>query len=225
MPAKMRNIEFSLNFALQSTLRRVIINARRQTMIASHIHDALSQVGKLRNLILEKKNFKGYSGKARIVGGIFALLGAVVIETCNIPDNPLYHLLVWSCVLTLSLIVNYSGLFLWFILDPEVRRNVNKLTPAIDAIPALAVGGFLTIALPYHNQFQLLMPMWMFLYGLVHIPYRLNLPKGNYYVGIFYILCGAALLFFPQPFTNPWPMGIVFFIGEIAGGISLMVDG
>jgi hypothetical protein len=193
-------------------------------MIANHIHDALNQVGKLRNLILEKKNFKGYSGKARIIGGFIALLGAVTIYAFKIPDEPLHHLMVWCGVLLVSLVVNYGGLAVWFFIDPEIKRNFSKLIPAIDAIPALAVGGFLTVALPYHNQFELLMPMWMCLYGLVHIPYRLNLPKSNYYVGIFYILCGGVLLFFPQPFTNPWPMGIVFCIGETAGGISLWLD-
>ena len=191
-------------------------------MIANHIHDALNQVGKLRELILAKKNFKGYSGTARICGGTLAFLGAVVISSSGIPDDPFRHLLVWIGVLVFSLTANYGGLLFWFLFDPESRRDIAKLAPAVDAVPALAVGGFLTIALPHHNQFQLLTPMWMFLFGLAHIPYRLNLPKPNYYLGIYYILCGAWILFFQYPFTNPWPMGIVFLVGETAGGLILM---
>jgi hypothetical protein len=191
-------------------------------MIANHVHDALKQVKKLRNLILDRKNFQGYSGKARISGGFFALSGAIAITLLKIPSDPYIHFCVWCCVLAISLTFNYGALFFWFIFDSEVRREINKLTPAVDAVPALAVGGFITIAFPYYNEYQFLMPMWMFLYGLVHIPYRSNLPKLNYYVGLFYILSGAVLLFFPQPFTNPWPMGIVFFVGESAGGFSLI---
>lgn len=189
-------------------------------MIANHIHDALKQVGKLRELILAKKDFQGYSGMARITGGVFALLGAVFISLSGIPENCFIHLMVWCGVLVISLTVNYAGLLLWFLFNTKAGRSMLTLAPAIDAIPALAVGGFLTIVLPAQNQFGLLVPMWMCLYGLVHVPYRLNLPKVNYYVGIYYILCGAWLLFFPRPFTDPWPMGIVFFIGETAGGIT-----
>ncbi|NOY75358.1 MAG: hypothetical protein GXP32_06160, partial [Kiritimatiellaeota bacterium] len=117
-------------------------------MIASHIHDALNQVGKLRTLILAKKDFRGYSGIARISGGCFALLGAAFISRSGISDNPLIHLLVWSGVLAASLVVNYAGLVSWFLFNPEAKRNVRLLAPAIDAVPALAVGGFLTIVLP-----------------------------------------------------------------------------
>ena len=191
-------------------------------MIANHIHDALNQVDRLRRFVLEKKNFQGYSGKARIAGGVAALMGSFAIYAFHLPDNPYLHFYVWCVVLASALVLNYGALFLWFLRDSEAKREVMNLLPAIDAVPALAVGAFITVALPLRGDFSLLVPLWMFLYGLVHIPYRLNLPKNIYLIGIFYIICGAVLLFFPQPFTNPWPMGIVFFIGELLGGVELM---
>ena len=48
-------------------------------MIANHIHDALGQVRKMQELILSKRNFRGYSGIARALGGVSALAGAVFI--------------------------------------------------------------------------------------------------------------------------------------------------
>ena len=51
-------------------------------MIANHIHDALAQVRTLQELILEKRIFKGYSGKARIAAGTLALACAVILARC-----------------------------------------------------------------------------------------------------------------------------------------------
>ena len=48
------------------------------------------------------------------------------------------------------------------------------------------------------------------------------LPRAISLVGLFYVFCGAACLFAPAlAFTNPWPMGLVFGIGELAGGAIL----
>ena len=191
-------------------------------MIANHIHDALDQVDRLRRFVLEKKNFQGYSGKARIAGGVVAILGSFAIYAYHLPDDPYRHFYAWCGVLAIALVLNYGALLLWFLRDSAAKREIMNLLPAFDAVPALAVGACVTVALPLRGDFSLLVPLWMFLYGLVHIPYRLNLPKHIYLVGLFYIACGAGLLFFPQPFTNPWPMGVVFCIGEVAGGVVLM---
>lgn len=193
-------------------------------MIANHIHDALSQVKKLQSLVLERKNFRGYSGKTRMGGGLVALLSAVVLANAGIPETNISHLIGWGVVLIVSLTINYGALFIWFLFSAEARRSLERLMPAIDAIPALAVGAFASLAFILHDQYNLLPGMWMSLYGLVHIPYRHNLPGANYLVGLFYIICGAVFLIFPMPFTDPWPMGLVFFAGETAGGMILQLD-
>jgi hypothetical protein len=104
-----------------------------------------------------------------------------------------------------------------------VRRQPRLLKPAIDAVPALAAGGVLSAALIAAGQFRLLPGVWMALYGLAQTAYRHSLPPGIYRVGLAYLVCGAAaLLWPPAAFTNPWPMGTVFGLGEIAGGLVLL---
>jgi len=99
------------------------------------------------------------------------------------------------------------------------RRELLRLSPAVDAIPALAVGAGPTVAAWIHGAYDLLFGVWMCLYGLVHVNYRLSLPPANYAVGVFYLLSGAVCLLHPGvSFLNPWPMGCVFFLGETAGG-------
>ena len=192
-------------------------------MIASHIHDALAQVRKLQEFILHKRLFKGYSGWARIVSGSVALAGTVILASDVVPDYPDAHLAGWALVLVVGVILNYACLLYWFMFNPEVRRDPVMLKPALDAIPALGVGAALTIALVLEVQYDMLFGMWMCLYGLAQVAYRQSLPPGIYFVGLGYLVCGACcLLSSSVSFTNPWPMGIVFFMGELAGGIILM---
>jgi hypothetical protein len=190
-------------------------------MIANHIHDALGQVRKMQELILAKRNFRGYSGTARALGGVSALAGAVFIYCLPVVHNPNSYLLVWGIVLCISLILNYGALCWWFFFDREVKRDMRKLLPAVDALPALGVGAILTVALVFNHQYGLLFGTWMTLYGLVHFSYRTSLPGANCVVGLFYMLCGAVSLFGFNDFYNPWPMGITFFIGEFLGGLIL----
>lgn len=194
-----------------------------EKMIANHIHDALSQVKKLQEFILEKRLFKGYSGTARVISGVVALAGAVVLASGAVPPEPLAHLAGWGVVLFVGVLLNYSCLLYWFFFDPDVRRNRIMLKPALDAIPALAVGAVFTFVFIITEQFNMLFGMWMCLYGLAQVAYRQSLPKGIYFVGLGYLVCGACCLLSRSiSFTNPWPMGVVFFSGELAGGIILM---
>jgi hypothetical protein len=192
-------------------------------MIANHIHDALAQVKKLQEFILEKRLFKGYSGKARIASGLIAFIGAVVMGSDRVPADPYVHLAGWATVVAAGVFLNYGSLLYWFLFDREVRRNPIMLKPALDAIPALTVGGVLTLALITADKYDMLFGTWMCLYGLAQVAYRQSLPAGIYLVGIGYILCGTYCLLSPAiSFCNPWPMGTVFLVGEIAGGAVLM---
>jgi hypothetical protein len=59
----------------------------------------------------------------------------------------------------------------------------------------------------------------MCLYGLAHMGYRHSLPGGIIWVGLFYQAAGIVCLLLPNlTFMNPWPMGLVFFVGETIGG-------
>ncbi len=191
-------------------------------MIANHIHAALGQVRRMRELVLARQRFKGYSGTARMAGGVLAIAGAVVMSRPGFPDTTVAHLIGWGSVLSLALLLNYGGLALWFLFDPRVRRDLMQLKPAADALPALAMGAVLSLALVLHGQYALLAGTWMCLYGLTHVAYRQSLPAIHYAVGIFYMLSGAGCLLSPGVgFTNPWPMGAVFGLGELAGGFIL----
>jgi hypothetical protein len=191
-------------------------------MIANHIHDALAQVRRVQQVILERRAFRGYSGAARAAGGLVALAGAAVLSSACLPQTEWAHLAGWGVILAVALGINYGALGYWFLFDSETRRDFLRLMPAVDAIPPLAVAGILSLTLVVKGQFDLLFGTWMCLYGLVHVPYRLSLPRANYGIGLYYILCGTVCLFTPLgQFLHPWSMGLVFFVGEVSGGLLL----
>jgi hypothetical protein len=176
-------------------------------------------------MILEKRLFKGYSGRARIASGTLALLCAVILSSHWIPATARTHLLGWGIVLGLALLLNYGALVFSFVYNPAFQRNLLMMKPAIDAVPPLAIGGVFSLALIHLGQHNLLFGTWMTLYGLAHTACRYSLPRANYFVGLFYLASGTVCLISPVvSFINPWPMGIVFFTGELVGGLILIAN-
>ncbi|MEI7880441.1 MAG: hypothetical protein WCI95_06160 [bacterium] len=188
-------------------------------MIANHIHDALGQVDRMRELILERRRFRGYSGTARMLGGCVALATTLVLDRFEALHTPRLQLAGWSLVLAAALILNYGGLALWLFKRRVGEHPLADLRPALEVLPALAVGAALSLTLVLREQYDLLFGVWMCLYGLAHMGYRHSLPRGITVVGLFYQAAGIACLLAPGiTFLNPWPMGLVFFVGETVGG-------
>jgi hypothetical protein len=103
----------------------------------------------------------------------------------------------------------------------EVKKDLSKASPVLTAFPPLIIGGVLSLAVIINHDYQYLYGIWMCMFGLTHLSYRFSLPKMSYAVGVYYMICGIFILLIkPVPFTNPWPMGIVFCIGELFGSYA-----
>ncbi len=194
-------------------------------MITHRVNDALAQVRELQLVVLDRIRFKGFSGPTRAFSGTLALAAAVLMSSSYFPQTAQAHFLGWCAVLIIALLLNSGALVYWFWNDPVVKRDIRRLTPVLDVIPPLFVGGVLTAALVLHGQRDLLFGIWMLMFGLTNLASRRVLPRMICLVGLFYMTAGIAWLFAPQSsFLNPWPMGLVFFAGEWAGGMILYVD-
>jgi hypothetical protein len=195
-------------------------------MIANHIHHALEQVRELQQKILEKQRFKGYSGRARAISGTMALFCALLLASPYVPGENSTHLFAWGTVFCISVILNFGAILYWFLFDSASKRDIRLLKPLLDVLPPLFVGGVLTFWMIFQQLYSSLFGMWMCLFGLANLSARHVLPKPIWILGLYYIVCGIVMLFlYPFSFLNPWPMGLVFFIGEWAGGIILHFDG
>jgi hypothetical protein len=194
-------------------------------MTERHVSEALEQVRRMQAVVRDRLRFRGFSGPARMAGGAIALAGATVLARLDLPAAPRPHLVGWAAVLLLAAGLNYGALFLWMAAAGRWRRPA-EWVPALESLPPLAVGGALSLALVRAGQFDLLPGVWMLCYGLVHMAYRRNLPRGVYAVGLFYLAAGAVCLLAPGVrLCDPRPMGMVFGVGEVAGGLALRGGG
>lgn len=191
-------------------------------MISNQIQHAIIQVRELQQAIIEKQRFKGYSGRARAICGTLALMTAFIMSLPSFPEKATAHIAGWGVIFLVGLLLNFGVLIHWFLFDPKVQRNIRRLKPLMDALPPLFVGTLLTLAMVAAEEHRFLFGTWMSIFGLANLSSRHVLPKKIWMVGVFYIACGVVFLLTPEiPFTNPWPVGIVFFFGEWAGGIAL----
>lgn len=188
-------------------------------MTAAQVQDALSQVREMRNRMIERKRFRGYSGIARAAGGMLALGTAAVISMPFYPHNKVAHADAWGTLALLAFILNLSALLRWFYTDPEVSRDARRLIPVFYTLPPFLVTSVLTVMMLLNGDYEYLVCLWMCGYGLVNLSQNPVLPPGIRVVGLYYVACGVAcIMVFRFPFMNPWPMGVVFFIGELWGG-------
>jgi hypothetical protein len=192
-------------------------------MIPNQIYQALEQVRELQQKILESQRFKGYSGRARAICGAAALFAAAVMSQPAFPQETAAHALGWGIVALFGVLLNFGALIHWFLFDPGVKRDIRRLKPTLDALPAIVVGGVMTYVFMMNNLHEYLFGIWMTLFGLANLASRHVLPRRIWMVGVYYLACGSLCLWYAPAlqFTNPWPMGLVFFVGEWAGGIIL----
>jgi len=194
-------------------------------MITEHIHHALAQVRELQRQVLERQRFRGYSGEAKAASGTAALLIAVVLGSGRLPATFPVHLVGWGVLFVFALLTNYGAVMYWFLNDPHVKRDVRKLKPLLDVVPPLIVGAVLSGAVLLRGEYHYLFGIWMCLFGLANLATRHVLPKAIALVGLFYLCAGALCGLWPGlEFTNPWPMGLAFFVGEWTSGLILHFD-
>jgi hypothetical protein len=190
-----------------------------------HIHHALAQVRELRARVLEHQMFRGYSARARAGGAAAALLGAAVMSNSRYPKSVEAHVWGWGCVCLLAALLNYGDVLLWYSAQPAERRERGRLRPVLDGLPPLFVGAVLTAVFLREGKAELLFGMWMCLFGLTHLSSRHSLPKEIWWLGCYYIAAGTVFLlaFDRRSFLDPWPMGLIFFCGELTGAYILFI--
>ncbi len=184
------------------------------------LRQAVREVRDLRKNILEKQLFRGYSGRARALGGCLALLAAVLATVLPIELGYSSLFLMWGGVFVCAVAVNYGALGFWLLRGSNYRDT--DLSIVLEVLPVWIVGGLLTLALWKNYQFDLLYGCWMSLFGLAQTVTRRRLPKQILRVGIWYMGWGSLCLAFAGGlFMQPLVMGIVFFVGEFWAGLIM----
>jgi len=190
-----------------------------------HVHQALAQVRLMRRYVIEKQRFKGYSGRARALSGCVALMASFWLSQRPGRAGG-YALAVWLAVALAGAAINFGAVLFWFLSDTAADRQARRLKPAIEVLPALAAGAVITAAFWRDGAFDYIVPVWMIIFGIANLASRHVLPREIAWIGLYYMASGTALLLlYPRAgLSNPWPMGIVFFVGEWLGGLVIFFD-
>jgi hypothetical protein len=190
-----------------------------------HVHQALAQIRTMHRYVVERQRFKGYSGRARALSGSMALVAAYWLSL-QPGHSASYVLVTWLLVALMGAAINYGAVLFWFLGEPQDEKQTSRLKPALEVVPALAAGAALTIAFWRDGAFEYMVPVWMILFGIANLASRHVLPKEISWIGLFYMVSGAVLLFCAprMGLSNPWPMGIIFFVGEWFGGLIIFFD-
>lgn len=194
-------------------------------MASTSIQQAIAQVREVRQQLVDRRRFKGYSGRARALCGTLALLTAAILGSPWYAHDPISQCDGWGSLVFVSMLINYGALIRWFFSDPETKRDLSRIAPAFDVFPPFLVGCALTVAVTINFDFKYLFGIWMCSYGLVNLSQRQLFHSSIRLLGLYYIFSGVlCTLVFHVPFSNPWPMGIVFFVGEMWGGYIFHIN-
>jgi len=184
------------------------------------VRQALQEVRHLRRNILEKQLFRGYSGRARALGGLIALLAGLLGQTLLAGGGDRALFLLWGSVFALAFAANYGAVLAWLSRQPKHRRT--EVSFVMEVVPVWIVGGILTLALWHQGAVDLLYGSWMSLFGLAQCIGRTRLPRLVGWIGLYYIICGGMCLLFAEGlFQRPVLMGLVFFCGELGSGLIM----
>ncbi len=184
-----------------------------------NLRESLERVADMRLRILESQKFRGYSGRARALGGCAALAGALALRW--VPEGMMHVALpvVWGCVFIFAFLLNYGAVLRWWLLLTSDQRRRSPLSPALENLPVFVVGGVLTVHLFLRGSIASLPGMWASVLALTHFTAKYAIPRGLRAVGWWYVAAGAMMLAYSEViWRTPWLPGLVFFVGEWAGG-------
>lgn len=190
---------------------------------------ALADIAEVRERLGAVQRFKGYSGLAALISGLFAL-SAGVVQWLLVPAVASAHqgrlyFAIWFACCAASVVVNYSAIAHWYVNDATARERWQTASVGFAILPALLLGAALSFALLRAGLFAFLPGVWYGCYGVGLIASRTMLPPSVVPVCVAFLAVGAALLFAPPVIAlAPWVLAAGFGVGQIAIGICVMRD-
>ena len=186
-------------------------------MARMNVQETIGMVAELRQRVLERQRFHGYSGLARAAGGTWALLLSGVARWAGWGEKEQALLTVWGVVFCGAVAMNYGALVWW-----RLTGRGKNLGPALEPLPMFWVGGVLTWALAQAGVPDLLPGMWLGLLGLTQFTAKYALPWRIRWVGWFYLTMSTIVLLGGDwAWRDPLVLGGMFFFGEWTGGFIL----
>jgi len=183
--------------------------------------DALAQITEIRQHICRTEVFRGCRWLTVGFSGALAF-AAAGIQVCCIadPERQLArYLAIWIGAAVVSVAV--VGLEIWLrarTTRSTVARETTRL--AIEQfMPCVVAGGVLTAVIVRRaSEAAWMLPgLWAVIFSLGLFAVHRLLPRAVFWVGMFYLVCGAMALAAGRegPSLSPWVMGLTFGAGQL----------
>jgi hypothetical protein len=193
----------------------------------TEIERALLDIAEVRERLGVAQKFKGYSGIAAALSGVFAVIAGVVQALVvgvprNVHDGRIYFA-IWFVCCAAAAIVNYGAIAHWFLSDASARDRWQTRTVGLAIFPALLLGAALSFALLANGSIAFLPAVWYGCYGVGLFASRTMIPRGAVPIAAGFLLIGIALLFVPPAIALQWwVLAAGFGIGQIVIGAFIL---
>lgn len=186
------------------------------------LHDALTHIGEIRLRMAETELFRGYRALPVAASGAVASAAAVV-QAARIPqpmDDLRAYLLLWISAAALSLAAVAATMWLRDRFGGASRTRAVTWLALSQFAPCLLAGVLVTLAIarfaPEHAG--QLPGLWQVLFSLGVFASARLLPRVVFAVGIWYLLCGVAVMALArgEAALSPLAMGVPFGVGQLA---------
>lgn len=192
-----------------------------------HLNEALADISHIREQIARTEVFRGYRSLSVAASAALAL-AAALLQAVLLPrplDHPQTYVALWTTAAAMSLLI--AGSEMWIRARRARSAASRQLTrmAAEQFLPCVVAGAVLTqvIVNRASDSLWLLPGLWAMLFGLgILASYRL-LPRQVFWVGVYYLVCGAAWLRVDEPARalSPWSMGLTFGAGQLVAAAIL----
>ena len=190
------------------------------------LREALSQIDEIRQQMARTELFRGYRSLTVGFSGVLALVAAtlqpyVVESATQLRD----FLVLWLVVASVSLLTAVIQLWRRVRLANSRLARQATLLAAEQLLPSIFVGAVVTLCIyRYASHAAWMLPgLWSLIFSLgIFASYRL-LPRQVAWVGMYYVVAGAACLIWGQGAhaLAPWQMALSFGGGQIFGAVVL----
>src|SRR3984885_15255897 len=185
------------------------------------LRDALTQITEIRLQLARTEVFRGYGAMPVAFSGGVAVLAAL-IQTLTIPDPSTQtgpYLTLWIGAAVVSALA--AGLEMMI----RARNAASAMTRELTSLaleqfcPSLIGGALVTVVLlrAAPESLWMLPGLWQIFYSLgIFASFRL-LPRPSFWVAVFYLGTGLAVLAWShgEAALSPWVMGLPFGAGQL----------
>jgi hypothetical protein len=184
------------------------------------VREALSEIRSIRGHMARYTEFRGYGPLTLASTGVLALLIASMqgLWAIDLEHAPLRFLAMWIGAAAVAL------LFTGVETIARARRihsflAIQMLHAAVEQfLPAIVAGLLLTAVLvrAAPQSLWMLPGLWQILFSLGVFASCRFLPRGTFWVGVWYLATAMACLAMgPEAAGSPWEMGIPFGVGHL----------